>query len=148
MFCTAGGFSKDWHRFPASEVSPSTTLPGGVHLACANGDRGAGPESVFRVQGNAGSTLGPDQRRRIQPVANTGWTRHPKKDGQRVLDEFAKAGWRIDNPPKYYRVRCPCGSHLRYIHLTPSNPQYWTEALAWLHRQPCYPEQLRDRRRR
>jgi hypothetical protein len=68
------------------------------------------------------------------------WRRHPRKDLEEVLATFAAAGWRVDDPPKYYRVRCPraCGQHQRWIHLTPSDPNYGSHALHWLYRQPCY----------
>lgn len=62
------------------------------------------------------------------------WKRHPRKDLEQVLVEFAAQGWRIDDPPKYYRLRCPCGAHVRWLHLTPSNPRYGAEALQWARR--------------
>lgn len=68
------------------------------------------------------------------------WKKHPKKDLEAVLDEFDAAGWRVDDPPTYYRVRCPCGDHMRWIHLTPSSRNYAGNALRWLYRQPCYIE--------
>ncbi|WP_409494952.1 hypothetical protein [Amycolatopsis sp. cmx-11-12] len=42
------------------------------------------------------------------------------------------------DPPTYYTVRCPCGQHQRWIHLTPSGSNYGKNALSWLLRQPCY----------
>ena len=49
------------------------------------------------------------------------WRRHPKEDLERVLMEFAAHGWRIDDPLTYYRLRCPCGKHVRWLHLPLSN---------------------------
>jgi len=66
------------------------------------------------------------------------WRRHPKKDLQEVLVAFDRAGWVIEDPPTYYTVKCPCGDHMRQIHLTPSNPDYGQRALRWLRRQPCF----------
>jgi len=66
------------------------------------------------------------------------WSKHPKKDLEAVLAEFDAAGWKVDDPPTYYRVRCPCGKHMRWIHLTPSGARYGKNALHWLYRQPCY----------
>lgn len=66
------------------------------------------------------------------------WQRHPKQTLQAVLGEFHEAGWTIQDPPKYYRVQCPCGLHQRSIHLTPSDPNYARNALRWLRRQTCY----------
>ena len=66
------------------------------------------------------------------------WKKPSRKDIGALLGEFHEAGWTIEDPPKYYRVKCPCGLHQRWIHLTPSNPQYAKNALAWLYRQSCY----------
>jgi hypothetical protein len=66
------------------------------------------------------------------------WKRHPKKELEALLGEFHEAGWAIDDPPRYYRVRCPCGQHYRWVHLTPSSANYVRNALQWLYRQPCY----------
>lgn len=62
------------------------------------------------------------------------WKKHPRKEFEAVLDQFHELGWRIDDPPKYYRLRCPCGLHMRWFHLTPSNPNYGVEALQWAKR--------------
>lgn len=69
------------------------------------------------------------------------WRRHQRPDLEAVLEEFDKAGWRILDPPTYYKVLCPCGSHYRWIHLTPSNPWHGKQAVRWLRRQPCYREE-------
>ena len=34
------------------------------------------------------------------------WKRHQRKDLQAVLEIFAAHGWRIEHPPRYYRLRC------------------------------------------
>ncbi|GAA4283321.1 hypothetical protein GCM10022261_08520 [Brevibacterium daeguense] len=69
------------------------------------------------------------------------WRKHPNKELEALLEEFHEAGWQIINPKKkYYKVRCPCGSHYRSIHISPSNPRYSQDALSWLYRQPCYSE--------
>jgi len=35
-------------------------------------------------------------------------------------------GWEVDADRNGYPLaRCPCGEHLKTIHRTPSNPQYW-----------------------
>lgn len=62
------------------------------------------------------------------------WQRHPRKELEQVLEQFDALGWRIDDPPTYYRLRCPCGRHMRWLHLTPSNPNYGNEALQWAKR--------------
>jgi hypothetical protein len=30
------------------------------------------------------------------------WKRHPRKDLEEVLEAFHRAGWRIEDPGKYY----------------------------------------------
>ncbi|GAA4855589.1 hypothetical protein [Saccharopolyspora cebuensis] len=69
------------------------------------------------------------------------WKKHPRKDMEKVLEIFHQNGWRVEDPPKYYRVKCPCGDHQRSIHLTPSNPKYGEQALGWLYRQVCTPNE-------
>lgn len=66
------------------------------------------------------------------------WQQPSRKDLRPLLGEFHEAGWKIEDPPKYYRVKCPCGLHQRSIHLTPSDPNYVRNALRWLRRQTCY----------
>lgn len=62
------------------------------------------------------------------------WKRHPKKDLQRVLEEFHRRGWQIIDPPTYYTLRCPCGEHQQQLHLTPSSPYHGKHALQWASR--------------
>lgn len=69
-----------------------------------------------------------------------GYWRKAKKDVEVILVAFDAAGWTVLDPPKYYTVRCPCGHHQRWIHLTPSDPDYGRNAIAWLHRQDCFAE--------
>jgi hypothetical protein len=59
------------------------------------------------------------------------WRRHPRKDLERVLEAFDRQGWPIEATRRYYRLRCLCGLHKRWLHLTPSNPDYGSEALKW-----------------
>jgi hypothetical protein len=66
------------------------------------------------------------------------WKKATRKDIEALLGEFHAAGWKIVDPPTYYRVTCPCGTHLRWIHLTPSGAGYVRDTLKWLYRQPCY----------
>jgi hypothetical protein len=72
------------------------------------------------------------------------WKKHPKKELEVVLQEYDKHGWTIENPPKYYTVKCPCGAHMRWIHLTPSGRGYGKNALAWAQRQPCWDQADRE----
>ncbi|RFU18840.1 hypothetical protein D0Z06_24580 [Geodermatophilus marinus] len=70
------------------------------------------------------------------------WKRHKRKDLEEVLEVFHQAGWLIEDPPTYYTLKCPCGKHMRWLHLTPSGANYGRNALAWGRRQPCWREGL------
>jgi hypothetical protein len=61
-----------------------------------------------------------------------------RRDIEALLTEYRDAGWRVTRKQKYYRVQCPRGQHQRWIHLTPSDPNYIRNALSWLHHQTCY----------
>lgn len=65
------------------------------------------------------------------------WRKAANKDVEALLQEFADAGWTVTDSAKYYRVKCPCGAHQRWIHLTPSGGNYTRNASKWLYRQPC-----------
>ena len=65
------------------------------------------------------------------------WRKHQRKELEEVLAAFDAAGWTIEDPPMYYRVKCPCGEHQRSIHLTPSNPNHGRQAPSWMRRQAC-----------
>lgn len=65
------------------------------------------------------------------------WQKAKNKDIGQLLKLFDEAGWAIDDPPTYYRVRCPCGDHMRWIHLTPSGANCIRNAVKWLDRQQC-----------
>jgi hypothetical protein len=42
------------------------------------------------------------------------WKRHQKPELEAVLEEFDRHGWRIEDPPKYYTVKCSCPKqHMR-----------------------------------
>lgn len=66
------------------------------------------------------------------------WKRHQNKDLENVLREFDRHGFRIEDPPKYYTLRCPCGQHQRQFHRTPSSRHYGNHALKWAARLPCW----------
>lgn len=52
------------------------------------------------------------------------WKKHPRKELQQLLLWCDELGWRIEDPPTYYRLFCPCGDHMETVHLTPSDPRY------------------------
>jgi hypothetical protein len=72
------------------------------------------------------------------------WKRHPKKELQALLYELHERGWRVEDPPKYYKVYCPCPEkHKETIHLTPSNPYYGNDKLVYLRNHTCFGSHLR-----
>lgn len=67
------------------------------------------------------------------------WRKHSRPELQTLLVSLDANGWRIQDPPTYYKAWCPCeGKHWTTIHLTPSNPNYALNKRKWLERQPCY----------
>lgn len=66
------------------------------------------------------------------------WRKHQYKDDEEILKTFHEHGWTIIDPPKYYTLRCPCGLHQRWYHLTPSNPRHGREVLKWAKRFECW----------
>lgn len=58
-------------------------------------------------------------------------------NGREDVFAYADANdWKIDEPNKkgYLKMRCPCGQHLKWLHKTPSNPNYYRECLQWMKR--------------
>jgi hypothetical protein len=69
--------------------------------------------------------------------------RHPVKELEAVLSYAEGRGWRVWKGSAYFGMRCPCGQHQRWVHLTPSNPNYERNLRSWLKRQPCWQEETR-----
>jgi hypothetical protein len=67
------------------------------------------------------------------------WKTHHNKELQRLLMELHFAGWRIKDPPKYYKALCPCpAGHMKTIHLTPSDPYYENKVRQYLKNHTCF----------
>jgi len=65
--------------------------------------------------------------------------RHPVKETEALLDEADKVhGWDVSKGRKYFRLRCPCGKHQTWVHLTPSNPNYVRERRGYLRNTGCW----------
>lgn len=62
--------------------------------------------------------------------------RHPNKDLERVLRDLEDEGWRVERR-RYFVAFCPCGEHMKTIHLTPSSSGYERNLRAWIQRCPC-----------
>lgn len=64
--------------------------------------------------------------------------RHPIKELEEVLKEAESKGWEVSKDKKYFKMKCPCGDHLKSVHLTPSNPNYKRNLLGQLGRATCW----------
>jgi len=64
--------------------------------------------------------------------------RHPVKELEAVLQEMESRRWRVGKSKKYFEARCLCGEHQRWVHLTPSDPNYERNLRMWLKRLPCW----------
>ncbi len=58
-----------------------------------------------------------------------------REDVFRVVDELHWIA--ADKPGKngYLKLKCPCGKHMKWLHKTPSNPNYYRDTIKWLRRQ-------------
>ena len=63
--------------------------------------------------------------------------RHKVKELEALLKEAEGKGWRVDKT-LYFRLRCPCGKHQTWVHLTPSNPRYEQERRRFLEDTGCW----------
>jgi hypothetical protein len=75
----------------------------------------------------------------------SGRPKHPVKELEAGLKEAEELqGWRVDGGGRtYFRLRCPCGKHMRWVHLTPSGGSYLRDLLGWLRRTGCWKENRR-----
>lgn len=64
-------------------------------------------------------------------------SKHKVKELEAILAEAESKGWRVEKT-KYFRLRCPCGKHQTWVHLTPSNPNYAQEKRQKLQSTGCW----------
>jgi len=64
--------------------------------------------------------------------------RHPVKELEEVLDQAEDQGWTVDKGKKYFMMKCPCGLHMKTVHLTPSGNNYKRNLLGQLRRATCW----------
>jgi hypothetical protein len=64
--------------------------------------------------------------------------KHKVKELEALLAEAESKGWRVDRGEGYFRLRCGCGKHMTWVHLSPSNPKYEQEKRQKLHRTGCW----------
>lgn len=59
------------------------------------------------------------------------------KEREDVYREAEQLGWSIDDKPNskgYFKMKCPCGKHMRWLHKTPSDPNYYRNVVGWMRR--------------
>ncbi len=72
--------------------------------------------------------------------------RHPRKEGRDAIEELKSIGWIADETSGskgYFRLKCSCGQHISWLHLTPSNPNYFRERVSHC-RRTCAAEEIKD----
>ncbi|CQD10571.1 hypothetical protein BN000_02181 [Mycobacterium europaeum] len=63
------------------------------------------------------------------------------KDVNAVVEEITAHDWvEVTGRKGYRKFRCPCGSHQKTIHKSPSDPNYFRNLRGWFHRQSCWKE--------
>lgn len=67
--------------------------------------------------------------------------RHPRKDLEQLLRLIEEHGWTVEKGSKYFKAKCPCGAHMRTVHMTPSSSRYTVNTTHWFERQPCWNEE-------
>ena len=66
--------------------------------------------------------------------------KHQRKELEAIHKLCEARGWRVDRAKGgYFKVKCGCEErHMRTVHLTPSDPSYGKNLLAWLARCSCW----------
>lgn len=64
--------------------------------------------------------------------------RHPRKELEELLRNAERRGWKVSKGRKYFKMKCPCGIHIKTVHLTPSDPRYLRNTLSLLARETCW----------
>ena len=66
--------------------------------------------------------------------------RHPDKDIEKLLKKAEARGWVFTRGTRYFKGRCPCGRHVKTVHLTP-NAAYIVNLRHWFARLDCWEEE-------
>lgn len=69
--------------------------------------------------------------------------RHPNKELEALLQEGEDLGWTVTKGRRYFKMKCPCGVHMKTVHLSPSDPNYERNLRGWLTRTGCWKEDHR-----
>ncbi len=75
--------------------------------------------------------------------------KHQRKDLEKVLQQAEARRWRVEKSGGgYFKLLCPCADkHMCWVALTPSNPNYAKDKLAWLKRQNCWTQEKPPKKR-
>ncbi|WP_131765146.1 MULTISPECIES: hypothetical protein [Protofrankia] len=69
--------------------------------------------------------------------------RHPIKELEAVLRSAEKQGWKVDRGKGYFKMFCTCGElHKKFVHLTPSDPNYEKNLRGYLKSRTCWKEDM------
>jgi len=63
--------------------------------------------------------------------------KHPRKELERLLQDVEDKGW-VVKKTTYYEIKCPCGKHMRWVHLTPRGRDYEKDVRRWLKNKTCW----------
>jgi hypothetical protein len=63
------------------------------------------------------------------------------KELEAIRETARRKGWRVERGKKYYKMWCPCGSHMKTMKLTPSDPNYTRNLLGQLRRATCWSDE-------
>lgn len=120
-------------RFPSggrgSPADAATAPAAGSGSVAGCGKRGGRGDPRCRLSDSAG---------RIAAVSPR--PRHQTKEIEALLRSLEAQGWRVTKGKGYFKAYCPCGLHLRTVHLTPSSAGYLAGLVRRLKRDTCWEE--------
>lgn len=67
-------------------------------------------------------------------------TKHQDKHIEALLYSLEEQSWRVTKGSGYFKALCPCGTHKKWVHLTPSGSSYLRNLAGWLRRTGCWRE--------
>lgn len=74
------------------------------------------------------------------PPKNERRPKHPDKDLEKVLRDGEKQGWIVNKRGRYFKMYCPCGIHIKTVHITP-HKNYKQNLLSQLRSQTCWEDE-------
>ena len=75
----------------------------------------------------------------LPPEPRLARPRHPDKDIEKLLKRAELRGWTFTRGTRYFKGWCPCGQHVKTVHLTP-NRTYLVNLRHWFARLECWKE--------